>query len=138
MRGCLYYVTNSYEWDLGKIDNEAFIPVGCLVHMLQVCWENQSSKNSEFNILFPARPLLSLFLLVDNSDDFEQWACISPMNWAWFVHNIHVEVAKGDRSVLDVFLRATDVQPLVRTMIFENAWVTHVRNKKRHTILLFH
>ena len=60
------------------------------------------------------------------------------MNWARLSHNIHAEVAKGDRSVLDVFLRATDVQPLVRIMLFENAWVTHVRNKKRHTLRPFH
>ena len=63
MHGCLYYLTYSYEWDLGKIDNEAFIPIGCLVHMLQVTWEKQSSENSELNILFPTRPLLHLFLL---------------------------------------------------------------------------
>ena len=40
--------------------------------------------------------------------------------------------------MLDVFLRATDVQPLVRIMLFENAWVTHVRNKKRHILSPFH
>ena len=40
--------------------------------------------------------------------------------------------------MLDVYLRESDVQPLVRTMLFEDSWVTHLRNKKRHTIRPFH
>ena len=40
--------------------------------------------------------------------------------------------------MLDVYLRGSSIQPLVRTMLFENAWVAHLRNKKRHTIRPFH
>ena len=34
--------------------------------------------------------------------------------------------------MLEVSLRATNVQPLVRNMLFGNASVTHVRNRRRH------
>ena len=50
---CLFYLTCEYEWDLGKIDKEAFIPINCVVHMLKMCWEKQCSEHLDFNILFP-------------------------------------------------------------------------------------
>ena len=88
--------------------------------------------------LLPTRALLSLCLLVDNSGNSEQWASVSPIRWVQFFHKVHSDIACGERSVLDVSLRQPDVQPLVRTMLFEESWITHLRNKKRHTILPFH
>ena len=132
----LSVITRSYEWNIGQIDKDAFVPVKFLVNMLQVCWRNSSSDNS--TILYPTRHLLSLLLLMDNSGDFEQWACASPVYWALFFHNVHNHIAKGDRSVLEVSLRATSVPTLVRNMLFEDASVTHVRNRRRHASRPFH
>ena len=39
--------------------------------------------------------------------------------------------------MLDVNLREPDVQPLVREMLFDMSWVTHLRNKKRHCLRPF-
>ena len=36
---CLYYLTSDYEWDLGKIDKEGFMPIKFVVYMLRSCWE---------------------------------------------------------------------------------------------------
>ena len=112
------------------IDKDAFIPVRFLASKLQTCWNDSSSDHSI--ILYPTKHHLSLFLLTDISGDFEQWAGISPIHWARFFHRVQKYVAKGERSVLSVSLRESNVQPLVRTMVFEHASVTHVRNKRRH------
>ena len=137
MHDCVYYLTFTYEWDLGKIDKEGFIPIKFVVYLLGSCWEKQSAEQADFNVLLPNRELLALCLLVENSGDFEQWASIPPIRWGQFFYRIHVDIAKGNRSVLDVNLREPDVQPLVREMLFDMSWVTHLRNKKRHCLRLF-
>ena len=91
---CLYYLTSDYEWDLGKIDKEGFIPIKFVVYMLGSCWEKQLYEKLDSNIPFPTRALLSLCLLVDNSGDFEQWASISSVRWAQFFHRVHADIAK--------------------------------------------
>ena len=116
---------------------EGFIPIKFLVYMLTKCCKQQFSEDSNSDILFSTRALLSLCLLVDNSGDFEQWASISPIKWALFFNKVHSDIAKGDRSVLDVYLREANVQPLVRTMLFDVSCVTHLRNKKRHVFRPF-
>ena len=132
----LCYITRSYAWNLGMIDKDAFIPVRLLVSKLQNCWNASSSDHS--TILYPTKHHLSLFLLTDISGDFEQWAGISPIHWACFFQRVHKYVAKGERSVLSVSLRESNVQPLVRTMLFEHASVTHVRNNRRHASRFVH
>ena len=39
--------------------------------------------------------------------------------------------------MLEVNLREPDVQPLVREMLFEMSWITHLRHKKRHLLRPF-
>ena len=70
----LYYIIRFYVRNLGMIDKDAFIPVRFLASKLQTCWNDSSSDYSI--ILYPTKDLLSLFLLTDNSGDFEQWAGI--------------------------------------------------------------
>lgn len=90
----LHYITRSYDWNLGMIDKDAFIPVRLLFSKLQACWNASSSDHS--TILYPTKHLLSLILLTDNSGDFEQWAGISPIFWARIFHRVHKYVVKGE------------------------------------------
>ena len=46
---CVYYLTSAYEWDLGKIDKEGFIPIKFVVYMLGSCWEKQFSETTDSN-----------------------------------------------------------------------------------------
>ena len=57
---CVYYLTSAYEWDLGKIDKEGFIPIKFVVHLLGSCWEKQSAEKSDFNILFSKQGVASI------------------------------------------------------------------------------
>ena len=43
---CLYYLTTVYEWDLGKIDKEGFIPIRFLVYMPAKGRKNSSLKTA--------------------------------------------------------------------------------------------
>ena len=129
MHDCIFDITSSYEWDLGKIDKEGFIPIKFVAYLLCSCWDKQSAEKADFNILYPSRELFALCLLVDNSGDFEQWASIPPIRWGQFFQQVHTDISKGDRSVLDVNLREPNVQPLVRERLFDMSCVTHLRNK---------
>ena len=135
IQDCLYYLTTSYEWKPGMIDKEGFVRIQFLEHQLQVCWEKASADKADFDILRPTRELLAFFLLIDNSGDFEQWASIPPLKWGLFFNQVHIQITKGERSVLDVNLREPDVPLLVRDL-FEVAWVTFIRNKRRHWLVL--
>ena len=79
-----------------------------------------------------------MFLLADNSGDFEQWACISHVYWARFFDKVHKDIAQGELSVFEISLRATGVPASVRELLFDYATVTHVRNRKRHVVRPFH
>ena len=46
---CLFCLTCEYEWDLGKIDKEAFIPIKFVVHMLKMCWEKQYTSRVQLS-----------------------------------------------------------------------------------------
>ena len=57
---CVYDLTSDYEWDLGKIGKECFIPIKFVAHLLKECWEKQNVANLDCDILLPTRALFSL------------------------------------------------------------------------------
>ena len=70
MRDRLYCILHVYERDEGQIDKDAFVGINLVFHSLLKSRRNSHPDNTI--VLFPTRQLLSLFLLTDNSGDFEQ------------------------------------------------------------------
>ena len=118
----------------GMRDKEGVVDINLVNLALQLSWKTYCLDNTI--VLWPSRQLLSLFLLTDNSGKFEQWACISQVYLARLFTDVQNKVTRGERSVLEVNLRATGVMSLVRD-VFENAPISHIRHSKRHQMRPF-
>ena len=79
LHGNLTLFLTRYEWQEGQIDKEGFVAIRVVELCLPQACNNSCSDKDNDGVQWPTRQLLPLFLLIDNSGNFEEWVGISPV-----------------------------------------------------------